>query len=262
MTRTANSSLTNALRILKCFSIDKPELNLSEISEILKVSKSTACRLVQTLESEGFIYQNSFFNTYSLGSSVLALANTAVDQFAILKETTPFLKKLSFQTNESVHIAILEKKDVIYLKKEDSEYRVELRSHIGRRNPAHCTASGLAILAYLNSATITTIFTEPLTSYTKYTITSLEELHSYLQEVRENGYALSKGHFIEEIVSVGAPIFNKNKMVVASLTVTGPVKRMIANIDKMIDAVVEVSNDISIFIQTHEKDVDLEAFIR
>ncbi len=117
MSRTKNSSLSNALRILKSFSVDQPELTLSEVAELVDISKSTACRLIQTLESEGFMHQNIHFNTYSLGASVLALSNTAIDQLAILKGTTYFLKQLTIQTGESSHIAILENTDVIYLKK-------------------------------------------------------------------------------------------------------------------------------------------------
>ena len=55
MSRTTKSSLANALAILKSFSIDEPELTLTEIAEGVNVSKSTASRLLQTLESEGFI---------------------------------------------------------------------------------------------------------------------------------------------------------------------------------------------------------------
>lgn len=262
MNRTSFSSLTNALRILKCFSIDAPELTLSEIAQSLKISKSTACRLLQTLESEGFIHQNGQFNTYSLGSSVLALSNTAVDQFGIFKETTSLLKKLALKTNESVHIAILENKEVIYLKKEDSHYRVQLQSHLGRRNPAHCTASGLAILAFLHPNTVNQLFSEPFTKYTKNTITTFDALHSHLKVVREKGYAISNGQFMENIISIGAPIFNKKQEVIASVTVTGPVTRMRTNINKIIDWVVEGSHEITHYIQRNEGDDHIEIFIR
>lgn len=262
MTRTPNSSLTNALHILKSFSIDEQELTLSDITERIGVSKSTACRLVQTLESEGFINQNTGFNTYSLGSSILALSNTVVDQVAILKETTHFLKKLSMQTKESAHIAILENTDVIYLKKEDSQYRVQLRSHIGRRNPAHCTASGLAILAQLNPHTVDMLYPEKLTRYTQYSLATLEQLQQQLSIFRKQGYAVTRGHFIETIIAIGAPIYNKQHIAFASVSVAGPIKRILPNMDKIIEHVMTTSKQITQFIQTHEKEIDLETFIK
>ncbi|MGW6301052.1 IclR family transcriptional regulator [Peribacillus butanolivorans] len=261
MSRTTNSSLTNALRILKSFSIDHPELTLSEIAEFVDVSKSTACRLIQTLESEGFIYQNIHFNTYRLGSSVLALSNTVTDQLAILKETTYFLKQLTIQTGESSHIAILENTDVIYLKKEDSQHRVQLLSHIGRRNPAHCTASGQAILAFIKPSTIEKLFENGLEQATKYSEVSLTQLQRILATVRTQGYSISKGEFIEDIVSVGAPIYNKKNQVFASISVAGPKKRMLPNLQKIVDNVLFTSNNITKYVQAHVKDVDIETFI-
>ncbi|HWK23139.1 MAG TPA: IclR family transcriptional regulator [Ureibacillus sp.] len=262
MSRTSNSSLTNALHILKCFTIDQPELTLSEIAELVGVSKSTACRLIQTLESEGFIYQNLIFNTYSLGSSVLSLTNTVIDQIAILKETTYFLKQLTILTGESSHIAILDKKDVIYLKKEDSQHRVQLLSHIGRRNPAHCTASGQAILAYLKPATIEKIFENGLVPVTKKTITNLPQLQQTLTTIRQKGYAVSKGEFIENIMSVGAPIFNKQNQVFASVSVAGPQSRMLPNLHKVIENISLTSNHLTKYVKDHVKDVNIETFIR
>ena len=262
MSRTTNSSLMNALQLLKCFTIDEPELTLTEIAERINVSKSTACRLIQTLESEGFIHQNLYFNTYSLGSSVLALSNTAIDQFAILKETTYFLKQLTIQTGESSHIAILDKSDVIYLKKEDSQHRVQLLSHIGRRNPAHCTASGQAILAFLKSATVEKIFEDGLAQMTKYSITDLSQLQQTLAAAAQKGYAVSRGEFIENIVSIGAPIFNEKHQVFASVSVAGPKNRMLPNLQKIVDNVVHTSHNLTRYVQDHVKDVDIEAFIR
>lgn len=262
MARTTNSSLTNALRILKSFSIDHQELTLTDIAEFTEVSKSTACRLVQTLESEGFLHQNIQFNTYSLGASVLALSNTAVDQIGIIKETTLFLKQLAMQTKESAHIAILENTDVIYLKKEDSQHRAQLRSHIGRRNPAHCTASGLSILSELNPETIDLLYPENLPSYTQYSITTRNQLHKQLATIRKQGYAVAKGQFIETIVSIGAPVFNKQNRVFASVSVAGPITRIMPNIDKVISDVIKTSKGITEYIHSNEKSVGLEAFIK
>ncbi|MED4116232.1 IclR family transcriptional regulator [Priestia megaterium] len=262
MTRTTNSSLTNALRILKSFSIDHQELTLSEIAELVGVSKSTACRLIQTLESEGFIYQNILFNTYRLGSSVLALSNTVIDQLAILKETTYFLKQLTQQTGESSHMSILENTDVIYLKKEDSQHQVQLLSHIGRRNPAHCTAAGQAILAFLKQEMIENLFESDLIQSTKYSIESLPQLQQRLKTVREQGYSISQGEFLEHIVSIGAPIYNKKNQVFAAISVAGPKNRMVPNLQKIVDNVLLTSNNITKYVQAHEKDVDIETFIK
>lgn len=262
MSRTTNSSLTNALRILKSFSIDHPVFTLSEIANHIGVSKSTACRLIQTLESEGFIYQDTQYNSYRLGSSILSLSNTVIDQLAILKETTHFLKQLTKQTGESSHIAILENTNIIYLKKEDSQHRVQLLSHIGRRNPAHCTASGQAILAFIKPSTIEKLFERSLEQATQYSIASLPMLQEKLATIREQGYSISKGEFLENIVSVGAPVYNKKNQVFAAISVAGPKKRILPNLQKIVDNVLFTSENITKYVQAHIKDVDIETFIK
>ncbi|WIY59553.1 IclR family transcriptional regulator [Bacillus arachidis] len=262
MSRTTNSSLTNALRILKNFSIDHPEFTLYEITDHIGVSKSTACRLLQTLESEGFVYRNIKFNSYRLGSSILALSNTVIDQIANLKETTHFLKQLTIKTGESSHIAILENTNVIYLKKEDSQHRVQLLSHIGRRNPAHCTASGQAILAFINPLTIEKLFEHGLEQTTQYSIVSLPMLKEKLATIRKQGYSISKGEFIENIVSVGAPIYNKKNQAFAAISVAGPKKRILPNLQKIVENVLFTSENITKYVQAHIKDVDIETFIQ
>jgi len=262
MTRTPNSSITNALHILKCFSIDHPELSLSDIANYTDISKSTACRLLQTLESEGFIHQNANDNTYRLGSALLSLTHTAINQFTFLKEMTPFLKNLTNYTKETSYIALLEHKDVIYIKKEDSPFRVQMLSHIGRRNPAYCTGSGLAMLAFIDEQTISDMFPQQLPTYTKHTISTLEELQEELKVIRKQGYAISKGQYTENIISIGAPIFNTKQKVIASITVTGPINRIMINLHKFIEALIQESDKITNFIERKEEDVLLEIFTK
>lgn len=249
MTRTKQSSLTNALHILKSFSVDEIELSLDEIAERIAISKSTACRLVQTLESEGFITQNTRYNTYALGASILSLSNTLLDQFYSLKEMTGFLKQLTKATGESSHIGVLEGNQVIYLKKEDNEHRVQLRSHIGRRNPAHCTASGLALLGYLSDQEIEMLYKDGFEQETPYSISSIAQLKQRLEEGRKQGYFISDREMVENILSIGAPLFNKEGEVVASISVAGLRQRMRPQLKKIIDHVIQTSNDLSNFIK-------------
>lgn len=253
MARTENSSLTNALKVLKTFSVEQTELSLDEIAAENNISKSTACRLLQTLESEGFIVQNTRSNTYHLGLSVLYLANAMLDRFSSLKEMTKYLKKCTEETGESSHIAVLQGKEVLYLKKEDNQYRVHLRSHIGKRNPAHCTASGLALLAYVDEHKIREWYADGFERPTKYSISSIEQLLERLEEGRRKGYFLSDREMVENVLSVGAPIFNREGEVMASISIAGLYNRMKPQLSKIIRLVTETSKEISCMIQHTEE---------
>lgn len=262
MTRTKNSSLTNALRILKCFSIDQMELTLEEIATLNHISKSTACRLVQTLESEGFIIQNTRNNTYHLGLSMLYLSNVMLNRFYTLKEMTRFLVKLTEETGESSHIAVLQGKEILYLKKEDNKYQVHLRSHIGRRNPAHCTASGLSLLAYLDVQTLQSLYNDGFECPTKYSISSMESLLARLESGRKQGYFISEGELVENVMAIGAPIFHKDGSVFASISIAGLQSRVKPRLSKMIKHVKKTSEELSNLIQQSEEPFHYEAFLR
>lgn len=261
MTRTENSSLTNALRILKSFSIDQTELTLDEIATMNNISKSTACRLVQTLESEGFVIQNTRSNTYHLGLSALYLSNVMLDRFEILKKMTSYLKKLTELTGESSHIAVLQGNKVLYLKKEDNQHQVQLRSHIGRRNPAHCTASGLALLAFLDEDEIRALYKDGFEQPTKYSIASVELLLQRLEEGRKKGYFVSEREMVENVLAVGAPIFHKDGTVFASVSVAGLYNRMKPQLPKIVHLVKDTSEQITAFIQQSKEPFNYETFI-
>ena len=246
MTRTENSSLTNALRILKSFSIDQTELTLDEIATMNNISKSTACRLV---------------HTYHLGLSALYLSNVMLDRFEILKKMTSYLKKLTELTGESSHIAVLQGNKVLYLKKEDNQHQVQLRSHIGRRNPAHCTASGLALLAFLDEDEIRALYKDGFEQPTKYSIASVELLLQRLEEGRKKGYFVSEREMVENVLAVGAPIFHKDGTVFASVSVAGLYNRMKPQLPKIVHLVKDTSEQITAFIQQSKEPFNYETFI-
>ena len=243
--RTHFSSLENALRILKEFSMDQPELRLSEVADRLDIGKSTAHRLLQTLESEGFIHKNHKTNEYSLGVSVLKLTNTVIDQIKILKDASPILKKLTEKTGESSHIGILEGKEIFYLHKEECTYPVKLLSHLGKTNPIHCTSLGQAFLAYQPDLLVDAILNTELARYTKYTLSDSSLIRKKLEEIRTQGYAISNQELHEGVISIGAPIFNNKKEVFASINIAGPVQRIKPRLSFFIDQVGKAGQQLS-----------------
>lgn len=142
------TSLENALLILKSFSIDQPEMGVTEIAHTLGIAKSTAHRLLSSLTQEGFVVKDRQTNLYSLGSSILSLTNIVNSQIPILNEATPILNKLAEFTGENAHLSILEGLSIIYLQTIQGRFPVHDFIHIGKRHPAFCTSSGQAILAY------------------------------------------------------------------------------------------------------------------
>lgn len=206
--------------------MDQPEWRVVDIAHELGIAKSTAHRLLTTLSSEGFVYKDPQTNLYSLGVSILELTNIVHTQLPIVEESTPILNALTEKTGESAHLAIREGSEVIYLQKIEHEYSISVATHTGRRNPLHCTGSGQAILAFESKDIVDEFLSGPLKKFTDYTITDPEKLKKRLEDIRKAGHVIEQQGFEEHIISIGAPIFNRRKEVIASVNIIGPIIRL------------------------------------
>src|SRR5690625_5116851 len=113
------TSVQNALRVLKSFSIDEPEKAVGELAVELGLAKSTISRLMTTLASEGFVTRVPNSRKYRLGISILALSGILTSNLEVAKETAPVVNKLVNDIGETTHIAILDGTDTIYVHKEE-----------------------------------------------------------------------------------------------------------------------------------------------
>ncbi|MEB3101522.1 IclR family transcriptional regulator [Ferviditalea candida] len=240
------SSLENALQLLKMFTMDEPELRLSEIAEKLGVAASTAHRLVNTLVAEGFVVKDPRTNMYRLGASILAFGKMITAQIKLYREALPILQELVNKSNETAHIGILDQTDTVYLHKIECSHPVRLLSHSGKRNPAYCTGTGQLILAYQDERTVNRVIERGLVRKTPKTITRPDEFLSLLNTIRKQGFAIASEQLHEGVTSIAAPIRDLSGQVVASVAVVGPVQRITtARIRPLTHLVVQAGHEIS-----------------
>lgn len=220
------SSMRNALRLLSLFTMDEPELNLSQLAGKLEVGLSTAYRLTNTLIYEGFIIKDPHTKCYRLATSILGMGTTIISQIDICHIAMPILEKLVSETGETAHLSILKGNQVVYLHKVESNHPVHLLSHTGKQNPFHCTSSGQVILAYQQESKIEKVLDMGLASYTTKTITSEKKMRKLLSTIRNQGFAISKEEMHEGVISIAAPITDIAGNVIASLSIAGPTSRI------------------------------------
>ena len=108
-------SVDKALDILEFLSKNEQEIGISEISKKLNMGLSTVHRILSTLKSRGFIIQNQKTTKYRLGIKLFELGCEVQNSKNLIKIVKPYLKELSKITNETINLAILEDKDVVYL---------------------------------------------------------------------------------------------------------------------------------------------------
>jgi len=218
-------AVDRALDLLLCFSQDEPELSLTRLAEQVSVPKSTAHRLLMTLENKRFVIRNKSTGMYQLGFRFLEMA-MLLREAKLERWAQPYLQALAAECGETVDLAVLDGVHVIYLKVVESSQRVKLAAAIGQRLPAFCTASGKAFLAYLPADQVEQILAGGLSQYTEHTKVSRAELEEDLRSTRERGFAMSEQEYEEDINAIAAPILNDEGYPLAVIAIAGPSFRL------------------------------------
>ncbi|TBL79368.1 IclR family transcriptional regulator [Paenibacillus thalictri] len=240
------SSVKNALRILNCFTSEEPEKRVSDIAAELGIGKSTVSRLLSTLAGEGFVAKDAENQKYRLGLRLLTLSSIVSSQLEVRREAKPILSTLVRETGEAAHIAVFESQEVVYIEQIECSHPVRILSYVGRRNPLHATSSGKILLSFQDPVTIAKVLSEPLASFSRYTITDPDQLKSQLAAIREAEFCLSDSEYLDDVVSMAAPIRDYTKQVVAAISLIGPKHRIQRHlIPSMRNKVVKAAKEIS-----------------
>lgn len=236
------SSVTNAVRVLKSFTTRQRSFGVSELARKLDLSTSTTHRLLATLAAEHLVEQHPHTGKYQLGLAVYDLMAATTEGFDLTEAILPPMTVLRHRTGETVHVAVLDGREVVYVERLESPHFLRMFMDVGRRNDAHCTGTGKALLAHLDPATLDrTLCGWEMRRHTADTITDPDALRAELAAVNRQGF----GHNIREsqtgAVSVGAPIRDASGSVVAAMSVAGPTGRMEPELASMTHAVVEAA---------------------
>ncbi|OIJ65152.1 IclR family transcriptional regulator [Streptomyces mangrovisoli] len=215
-----SQSVDRALSILPLLA--EGPADLGKVADRLGVHKSTALRLLRTLDEHGLVYRQSD-QRYRLGARLFALAQEAVENLDVREIAHPHLVRLNESCGHTVHLAVYEDGEVLYLDKVDSRYPVRMYSRIGR--PVALTVAAVAklLLADLPEAERRTVAGG--LDYPLYTPRSTPNAPAFLRElakVREQGWATDLGGHEESINCVAAPIRGADGKVAAALSVSAP----------------------------------------
>lgn len=220
------SSVAAAVHLLKAFSEDEPEIGITSLAKRLGLAKSTIHRLATTLVAERLLEQNPDTGRYRLGLALFSLGTLVRRRISVSNEAQPYLHILREQTGESVHLAILDQIDIVYLYNLESTQAIRTRSYIGVRKPALCTSEGRAIVAYLPPEVFGRLLNEGLVARLPNTNVDPASMRKNLETVRHNGYALDDEESEVGMRSIAAPIRDMGGNVVAAVGMAGPVQRL------------------------------------
>ncbi len=220
------SSVTTSARLLKAFSEHQVEIGISDLARRLGVAKSTVHRLAVTLVAEGMLERNPDTGKYRLGIALFRLGSLVRQRMSVSSEARPLLRELREKVNETVHLAVLDGDEIMYVYNLESTQAIRMRSDVGVRKPAYCTAEGQAILAFQPPDVIECITRAGLVARTPQTITDPQALRKALELVRQRGCAIEDEESEVGMRCIAAPIRNDAGEVVAAMGVGGPVSRL------------------------------------
>ena len=223
-------SVDRALRILALIGETGQGLTLDELAGRLKMPKSTVHRILGALKHRGFAAQPEPSGPYFLGTELLATAFRFYEALDLRALIRPVLSGLREEFNETVHMAVLEGKEVVYQDKVETSHSIRMTSIVGGRNPAHSTGVGKALLAWTyptNEALRAWASQYPsLERRTGHTLTSVARLVEEMRVIRERGFALDMEENEVGVRCVGVPVFLGRSAPVAAISVTAPKDRM------------------------------------
>jgi IclR family transcriptional regulator, KDG regulon repressor len=220
------SSVAAAIRLLNAFSEEEVEIGVSALSKRLGIAKSTVHRLAVTLVSEGLLEQNPETERYRLGITLFRLGSLVRQRMNLSNEAKPHLVQLRSVTNETVHLAILNHHQIMYVYNMESTQAIRARSDVGVRKPAYCTAEGMAMLAFQPDELVEEVIADGLVPLTPNTNMDPNRLRLALQEVRQRGYAVEDEESELGMRCIAAPVRDGGGAVVAAIGVAGPVQRL------------------------------------
>jgi len=213
-------SLDRAVRVLDMLATHDRGLTLADMARASDIPKSTLFRILVTLRKHHCVTTDLDGRTFRLGSHLWELGNAFADQTDLFRVSKGYMEQLADQCGETVFLSKLEDGEVVYLRRMESPKSITVVKKLEHRVPAHCTATGVALMAWLPPEEVDAILdSHGMEAYNEATITDRHELKERLSEAREYEYAVVDGEYNSDLLCVAAPVLDHNRRPCAALTV-------------------------------------------
>jgi DNA-binding IclR family transcriptional regulator len=243
-TGTGVQSVDRALTILTVLA-RVGQAGVSEIAAELGVHKSTAFRLVSTLENHEIVEQTEVRGKYRLGMGLVRLAGASSARLDVVQEARPVCRRLAAESGETVNLAVLSEGSALYVDQVSGGTGLPSHNWVGQHIPLHATSNGKILLSGLEPAEVDLRIVD-LPAYTHRTITSRAELLRELDVVRAEGYAVAADELEVGLTALAAPVRSAHGDVIASISLSGQTFRLPeARVRELVPVVIAAGADVS-----------------
>lgn len=217
-------TVVKAFSLIEALASGSPNRGISDLGRELSLTKSNVHRLLETLQSLGYVTRRDN-GTYALSLELWRIGMNVISRLDIKGIALPYLQSLAQETGETARLTVFENDQGICIEQVQSSSPIGVTTGVGGTLLAYCSATGKALLAYQSAEAIERI-AGTLTKFTPRTVGGRDELLQELARIRERGYAINSGEWRESVRGVGAPVWNGEGKVVAAIGISGPATRL------------------------------------
>jgi len=241
---TKVQSVERTMKIVECFTMEKPELSLAELAKKTNLNKSTIYRLLSTLLDMNYIRQDALTQKYCLGIKFFHLGSVAVGNLELRSIALPHMKKLSDVTLETISLNIVDGNERVCIEIVESPLAIRNFSKVGGRNSLWVGASGKVLLAFLDERKRKGIVSNAVKN--NQINKDEKEFEEELEQIKQRGYGNGANERVEGSYAVASPIFGYKGELLGVITAACPLQRVNEErVPLLIQQVVETANTIS-----------------
>lgn len=209
------------------FLAKRKNAGVTEVAEALRVNKSTAFRMLETLMAFNVVAQDSTTAKYKLGPGILRLSDQLVKNLNIISVAKPHMIRVVEDTGESSHLCMLSNDNAVVIEQILASSRLTVNAKIGNSEPLYCSSVGKCLLAHCEEEKRESIISMiDFVRYTGNTIMDRESLMKELDDIAKKGYAVDDCEMSDEIMCIAAPVYNHSGSVLYSVGISGPKARI------------------------------------
>ena len=216
-----DKTAAKAFRVLERLTASERPIGVSALARELRLPKSNVHRVLSTLVELGYAqpgtdggYQPTL-RTWEIGVRVL-------NRVSVQRIAAPLLEELAFASGETVHLALRDGTEAVYVAIIESMRAVRTFTRIGQRVPLHCTAVGKILIAFARDP----VELGRLERHSPATITDTARLRQELERIRKQGYAVNLGEWNADVFGIAAPVLDHRGEVVGAVALSGPSERL------------------------------------
>jgi DNA-binding IclR family transcriptional regulator len=226
-TNGAVKSADRAIDLLELFADQRDGLSLADVCGRTGWPKSSTLALLRTLVGREYLDLVEADGRYRLGHRVAQLGSAYLENISLAREGAEVVREVSRACDETVHLAVLRGRDVLYVAKEEGGGFMRMVSTVGRMIPAHATGVGKMLLSALPASEIDRLYPPgaDLPRLTGKTVTDRDAFLAALDRARRDGYATDSGQSTLGVECIAAPVLGSDGQAIAAMSVSVPEPR-------------------------------------